>query len=79
MARKLNTFVTVHRRDDDGQLTGESRTVGPDDDLSKPENAWVEKAISNPGVWADGEDDEPATARPEPVRRAPGKLANPAK
>jgi hypothetical protein len=56
MARKLKTFVTAHERDDKGELTGVSGTFGPDDDLSKPENSWVEKAITNPDVWDDGED-----------------------
>lgn len=58
MARKLRTFVTVHRRDDNGDLTGESGTFGPDDDLSTAENSWVEKAITNPDVWDDGNDQE---------------------
>ncbi|MGI5144798.1 hypothetical protein ACQEVC_45525 [Plantactinospora sp. CA-294935] len=68
MARKLNAFVTVHRRDDKGELTGESVTVGPNDDLSRPELSWVESAITNPDVWADA-------AKPTPAGESVGPQA----
>jgi hypothetical protein len=77
MAKKLKVHVHAVERDDQGNTTN-SGTFGPDDDLSKPENAWVEKAISNPDVWEDGQDDEPA-AQPEPARRSPGRPAAPTK
>lgn len=64
MAKKLNTFVHVVERDENGNTTN-SGTFGPGDDLSKPENAWVEKAITNPAVWDDdGEGDSGEDAAP---------------
>lgn len=69
MAKKLNTYVHAVERNDKGETTNQG-VFGPDDDLSKPENSWVEKAITNPDVWDDGQrGDEPAqqpakTARP---------------
>jgi hypothetical protein len=50
MAKKLNTSVHAVERNDKGEVTN-SGVFGPDDDLSKPENTWVEKAITNPDVW----------------------------
>jgi len=64
MARKLRTNVTVHRRDEHGDPTGESVTVGPDHDLSQPEYAWVEDAITNPDVWEDSAEDSPRPPDP---------------
>ena len=55
---KLKTYVHVVERDDKGNVTNEG-TFGPDDDLSKKENRWVAKAITNPDVWADGEAPDP--------------------
>ena len=72
MAKKLKTFVHAVERDDKGALTGRSGTFGPDDDLGKAENTWVEDAITNPDVWQDSRDDRPA-ADPAPVRRSPAK------
>lgn len=57
MAKKLNTYVHAVERNDKGEITNQGQ-FGPDDDLSKPENAWVEKAITNPDVWVDGKDDD---------------------
>jgi hypothetical protein len=57
MAKKLNTYVHAVQRDDQGNVTN-SGVFGPDDDLSG-DNAWATKAITNPDVWADGDDDDP--------------------
>ena len=70
MARKLKTYVHVVERDDKGNQTN-SGTFGPDDDLSKPENSWVEKAITNSDVWKDDPSDDSdgkqgSTSSPEP-------------
>lgn len=51
MAKKLNTYVTVQRRDDDGNLTGETATFGPGDKLPD----WAAKSITNPDVWEGGD------------------------
>lgn len=62
MPKKLNTFVHVVERDDDGTQTN-AGTFGPDDKVP----AWAQKAITNPDVWADGDDDsseEIAVERP---------------
>jgi hypothetical protein len=69
--RRLNTYVHAVELDDKGQQTGRQGSFGPDDDLSKPENAWVAKAITAPGVWDGDEDDgdKPAARG----RRAPVK------
>jgi hypothetical protein len=68
MARKLNTFVTVHRRDNQGELTGESGTFGPDDKLPD----WAAKAIKNPDVWEGSDDlDEQVAASPAPDATLP--------
>lgn len=56
--RTLNTYVTVHERDDKGRVVGESRTFGPDDDLPD----WAIKSITNPDVWADGGTSDAAPA-----------------
>ncbi|GIF14792.1 hypothetical protein [Actinoplanes teichomyceticus] len=66
MARKLRTFVTVHERDDKGELTGQSGTFGPADKLPD----WAAKAITNPDVWDGEESDEPA----RPSAPAPGAV-----
>lgn len=55
MARTLNTYVTVHRRDDKGEMTGESGTFGPKDALPD----WARQGITNPHVW-DGADEKAA-------------------
>jgi hypothetical protein len=75
MAKKLNTYVHAVEKDDKGEVTNQG-VFGPDDDLAKPENAWVEKAITNPDVWdnGDSESDEPAGSRdaaPKPAPRTP--------
>lgn len=82
MTKKLKTFVTVHRTDEQGNPTGETRTVGPNDDLSAPENDWIPGAISNPHVWQGAA--EPAVAedlpRPEATEATmpdPGTIADP--
>lgn len=54
MPKKLNTFVHVVARDDDGNEV-HNATFGPDDKLP----AWAVKAITNPDVWAEGSNDEP--------------------
>ncbi|MEU8186018.1 hypothetical protein [Micromonospora carbonacea] len=57
MAKKLKTYVHVAERDDEGALTGRAGTFGPDDKLEP----WAERAITNPDVWADGDEaDDPA-------------------
>ena len=61
MVRKLSTFVTVHERNDKGEPTGRSETYGPNDTLP----AWAEKAITNPDVWADTEQDAGGSKEPE--------------
>jgi hypothetical protein len=66
---KLNTHVHVVERDDQGNVTN-SGTFGPNDDLSRPENAWVEKAITNPDVWEQGSDPERPTEPTAPARRS---------
>jgi hypothetical protein len=57
MARKLNTYVHAHAVDDKGNV--QSQVFGPDDDVP----AWARKAITNPDVWGNGneEADEPST------------------
>ena len=76
MPRKLNTYVHAVETNDKGEITNQG-VFGPDDDLSKPENRWVEKAITNPDVWqgsdeqADAVDDQNTKARPP--AKAPGK------
>jgi hypothetical protein len=45
----LISRVTVHRKDDKGNVV-ESATFGPDDDLPK----WAVDAIDNPDVWEGG-------------------------
>lgn len=77
MSKKLNTHVHVVERNDKGELTGKSGTFGPDDDLSKAENAWVEPAISNPDVWQDGTVDEREQPAEQPVRPARNRQNNP--
>lgn len=67
MARKLKMFVTAHERDEKGQLTGQSGTFGPDDDLP----GWAEKSISNPDVWQDTDTGSDDTAKP--AGRGPAK------
>lgn len=52
MPRKLNTNVHAVATDKDGNLL--SQVFGPDDDVP----AWARKAITNPDVWGDGEDDD---------------------
>ena len=53
---KLNSYVHVHDKD------GISHAFGPDDTV--PE--WAEKAITNPGVWAEApESDEGGDELPE--------------
>ena len=69
MARKLNTFVTAHERDDKGELTGQSGTFGPDDTLP----GWAAKAITNPDVWEGSEESEKATAEQPPKAPARGR------
>ena len=76
MAKKLKTHVHAVERNDQGEITNQG-TFGPDDDLSKPENRWVEKAVSNPDVW-EGSDDqadaaEDQNAKPRTPPKAPGK------
>jgi hypothetical protein len=56
VAKRLNTYVHVVEKNDKGEITNQGQ-FGPDDDLSKPENAWVEKAVENPDVWADDKAD----------------------
>lgn len=53
MPKKLNTFVHVVERDEDGNQ-GRSGIFGPDDKLEP----WAAKAITNPDVWAEGSDDD---------------------
>lgn len=60
--KRLNTFVTTHRREE-GDIV-ESATFGPGDDL--PE--WAIDAITNDDVW-DTDGDEGVT---EPPRAGPG-------
>lgn len=48
MPRKLNTFVHVVARDDEGNQTN-AGVFGPDDTLP----AWARDAITNPDVWAE--------------------------
>ena len=64
MARKLNTFVHVVEMDDNGNQTGRSQTFGPDDTVP----GWARKAISNPDVWAEGDDDSDEEIAPERPR-----------
>lgn len=67
MSYRLKTNVTAVEQG--GQ--GRTATVGPDTDLSAPENAWVLDAISNPDVW-DGE--APPLPDPKPAAQ-PGPAA----
>lgn len=53
MPKKLNTYVHVVERDDDGNQKN-AGVFGPDDTLP----AWAVKAITNPDVWAEGSDDD---------------------
>jgi hypothetical protein len=71
MVKKLNTYVHAVERNDKGEVTN-SAVFGPDDDLSKPENAWATKAISNPDVWDDGQGDkaEAGDKQASPARRS---------
>jgi hypothetical protein len=77
MARTLKTFVTVHRRDDQGELTGESGTFGPKDDPKDELPGWARTAITNPDVWdgADDSSDDGASAVEVPPRGGPGSGA----
>lgn len=70
MTKKLNTYVHAVARDDKGNVTN-TGTFGPDDDLSKPENAWVADAVTNPDVWEDqdGKADEAKSADPATIAR----------
>ena len=68
MAKKLATYVHVVERDDEGNTTNQG-VFGPEDDLSKPENAWVEKAITNPDVWQEA-GDEPDKAADAPAAKS---------
>lgn len=65
MAKKLKTFVHAVERDENGNTTN-AGTFGPGDDLSMPDNAWVEKAVTNPDVWEDSGAEE---APPAPLAR----------
>ncbi|MEU1240049.1 hypothetical protein ABZ388_06790 [Micromonospora parva] len=69
MAKKLNTYVhavEVAVDDKGNRSVARSATFGPDDDMSKSENAWAVKAITNPDVW-EGGPSEQASAPAEPV------------
>lgn len=84
MAKKLRMFVTAHERDEDGSPTGRSQTFGPNDDMSKSENAWAVRAITNPDVWeGDGGGDEavtfsdPGNSGPASVEMAEGEDTRP--
>ena len=72
MARKLNTYVHAVEKDDKSNVTN-SGTFGPDDDLSKPENGWVEKAITNPDVWEDDNNGAAIKGDAAPARKAAGR------
>lgn len=76
--RKLNTYVHAVERNDKGEITNQG-VFGPDDDLSKPENAWVENAITNPDVWEGAGEDGTADGSAASPRRQAGKAANPTK
>lgn len=71
MARKLRTFVTVHERDEAGELTGRSGTFGPGDALP----AWASAQITNPDVWEGSDEPEPATGDAEPSPARPRRSA----
>lgn len=53
MVKRLKTHVHAVERDEQGTTTN-SAVFGPDDTVP----AWARKAITNPDVWDDGEDDE---------------------
>jgi hypothetical protein len=63
MAKKLKLFVHAVERDEQGNTTN-SGVFGPDDTVP----AWARKAITNPDVWGDGEDDTDDTEGDTPER-----------
>lgn len=67
MAKKLNTYVHVIGRDNDGNQTN-AGVFGPDDTV--PE--WAAKAITNPDVWAEDPTGDSHTETPPAAAPAAG-------
>jgi hypothetical protein len=69
MMKKLVAYV--HGRELDGDMR--SFVLGPDDDMSAPENSWAVKWITNKNAWEGGElpaeakgNDTKLVAKPDP-------------